>query len=392
MNKDLFDSMQKQMDPGPEVRAALCEKLAHSVKRRIPVRQYAAVAACAALVIGGLSAYRLYRGEAKWAQIIQSYRPNANIQYLHSYVTVEDAAGYAAENTGALIAENGVEEIYYTGPIDRGSGAPNTGDLPSGDVPVQEGAEDYQALMAHFNGVLPDWYGGAYLDETGRLVVLLVEVEDPMDKTWELRVQEWTGSDSVRFGSAKYPLNHLKGLMDRLNRLPDADLKYADVMAGWGIDEENNRVELTLTQAYEPILSVLAELDPEDDAVYVQVAQRAAAYAGVEDPAVIMPGGTTVPEDDENLIAIEPWVDSLDGAHYDVEQLPEQKQPAVIQSVPEEDADAPTASETAWTGDPRDAVTYDVETGEITITPYPYGASERPESASGGTRAYNPEQ
>lgn len=364
MNKDLFDSMQKQMDPGPEVRAALREKLARPAKRRIPVRRYVAVAACAALVIGGLSVYRLYQDQAKWALIEQNYHRNPNIQRLHSYVTVEGAAGYGTENTGALIAENGSEEVYssdvpnrdsgtsdivdlpgsivptenyHSNPVERVPEAPNTGDLPSGDVPVQEGAEDYQMLMARFNGVLPDWYGGAYLDTAGRLVVLLVEGEDPGDKSLELQVQEWTGSGRVRFGSARYSLNHLKGLMDRLNRLPDVNLKYADVMAGWGIDEENNRIELTLTQAYEPLLSVLAELDPEDDAIYVQVGQWAAAYAGVEDSAPVMPGGTTVPEDDGNLIADEPWVDSVDGAYCNVERLPEQKQPAVVQSVPEED-------------------------------------------------------
>ena len=331
MNKELFDSMRKQMVPGPEVRAALDEKLAQPMKRRIPVRRYAAVAACAALVIGGFSMYRLYRDEARWAQIIQSYRPNPSIQYFHSYVIVEDST---ATDTGALVSENGVEVLYHPLTVDRDSGAPNTGDLsrPEGaviqDVPVQEGAEDYQLLMAHFNGTLPDWYGGGYLDETGWLVVLLVEDQDPGDKSLELQVQEWTGSDRVRFGSAKYSLNHLKGLMDRLNQLPDADLKYSDVMAGWGIDEENNRVELTLTQVYEPLLSVLAELDPDDDAIYVQIGQRAAAYAG-DDLAVVEPGGTVFPENEDDGYVI-----FVDGA----EELPEEKRPAIaVQSDSEED-------------------------------------------------------
>ena len=360
MNKDLFDSMREQMNPSPEVRAALNERLARPVKWQIPVRKYVAVAACAALVIGGFSVYRLYRDEARWALVIQSYRPNPNIQRLHSYVTVEDAAGYGTENTGALVAENGVE-VYYTGPIDRDSGAPNTGDLPGSidprencrsgfvergpeapntgdlsspkgaveDVPVQEGAEDYQMLMAHFNGALPDWYGGGYLDDDGRLVVLLVEGEDPGDKSLELQVQGWTGSDRVRFGSAKYSLNHLSELMDRLNQLPDADLKYSDVMAGWGIDEENNRVELTLTQAYEPLLAVLAELDPDDDAIYVQIGRRAAAYAG-DDLTVVMPDGTV-----SDAVFVERIPGGAVVPEYGVEDLPERKQPAV-QSVPEE--------------------------------------------------------
>ena len=59
MNKELFDSMQKQMSPSPQVRAELSEKLAQPVKKRPAAwKKYTAVAACAALVIGALGASR----------------------------------------------------------------------------------------------------------------------------------------------------------------------------------------------------------------------------------------------------------------------------------------------------------------------------------------------
>lgn len=342
MNKDIFDSMRKQMNPSPEVRAALEEKLAQPVKRRIPVRKYVAVAACAALVIGGLSVYSLYQDQARWMLITQNFHRDGIVstQHIHSYVLADESATAA---TGAYNAESGVEDLYPPGGPDRGSGSPNiedpasavnTKDPAGGDIPAQEGAEDYQDLRAHLNGTLPDWYGGAYLDADGYLVVLLVESQDPGDKSLELQIQNWTDSDRVRFGSAKYSLAHLIGLMDQLNQLPNADLKYADVMVSWVIDEEHNRIELTLTQVYEPILSVLAELDPEDDAIYVQVSRRAAVHAGVEDST--MRGGAQ--------------------------------------------------------SDPRDAVTYDVETGEITIHRYPYGGSESlAGDVSGGTAAFDPD-
>lgn len=326
MNKDLFDSMQKQMRPSPEVRAALDEKLARPAKRRIPIRKYAAIAACAVLVVGIFPVYSLCQDQEKWILIIRSFNRYDEVPHYHSYVTVEDST---TTDTGALIAENGVEVLYHPHTVDRNSGAPNTGDLsrPEGaviqDVPVQEGAEDYQLLMTHFNGTLPDWYGGGYLDGDGRLVVLLTQIEDSVNNPLKLQIQEWAGSDRIRFGSAKYSLNHLKGLMDRLNRLPDADLKYSDVMAGWGIDEEHNRVELTLTQVYEPLLAVLAELDPDDDAIYVQIGQRITLDVAADDMGedlTVMPGGAVIPE-------------------YGVEDLPERKQPAV-QSVPEEDVSA----------------------------------------------------
>lgn len=324
MNKELFDSMQKQMTPSPEIRAALSEKLAQPAKKRpVPWMKYGAVAACAALVIGAVSVYNLHQDH---------HNDLRRTLKLHSYVTMEGAAGYVTEAATNDTGTGGIEVL--------------PGGAYIGDVPVQAGAEDYEKLMDHFNGTLPDWYGGAYLNGSGWLVVQLVEDKDPADKSLELQVLDWTGSDNVMFSSCKYSLNQLKELMDRLNALPDEDMKFRDVMAGWGIDEEANRIELTLTQIYEPLLSVLAELDPDDDAIYVQVGQRASVdSAKTEEPVVshVMPGGATVP-DDEDLIADEPYYYEgvRDGAHYDVlpEELPEQKQPAFVEtdSVPEKDS------------------------------------------------------
>lgn len=421
MNKELFNSMQKQMTPSPAVRAALSEKLAQPVKKRpAPWKKYAALAACAALVIGGLSVYNYYQDPANWKIIVRSFQPDVIIDTpgpLHSYVTVEGLTGSVRENatetmTGGGDSEGGDRDMgmtpedleqamldvgYTQEEIDeyqsigyqmtwakwwkfvgeqRNSEGDdpfnldnlktfsqkelfvNTGALPGGayigDVPVQAGAEDYQKLMDHFNGTLPDWYGGAYLDSSGRLVVQLVEDKDPADKSLELQVLDWTGSDSVMFSSCKYPLAGLNRLMDQLNAFPEAYPECARVMAGWGIDEEHNRIELTLTEADESVLSLLGGIDPDDDAIYVRVGQRAALdhatdevvttdSAKTEDPAVhhAVPGGVTVPDDDD-LIADEPYYYGVrDGAHYDVEDLPQQKQPAFgVDSVPEEDTSA----------------------------------------------------
>ena len=404
MNKELFDSMQKQMTPSPQVRAALTEQLAQPAKKRpTPWMKYGAVAACAALVIGVYAVYQAGKPEGKAA--------------LHSYVTVDDLTGVVPENattatggseggdqdmgmtpedlTAAMLdagyTQEEIDEYQSIGyqmtwanwwkfvhqqensegddPFNLDSlkvfsqkelyvstgalPAPNTGDLPGGayigDAPSQEEALNaYEELMDRFNGVYPDWYGGAYIDSSGWLVVQLVEDKDPADKSLELQVLDWTGSDQVMFSSCKYSLAQLKELMDQLNALPGQDMKFRDVMAGWGINEEANRIELTLTQVYDPILVVLAELDPDDDAIYVQVGQRASADIANDKPSVIpegeepvsydiMPGGATVP-DDEDLIAEEPW---YDGAHYDVEDLPQQKLPAFgVDSAPEGNSSA----------------------------------------------------
>ena len=387
MNKELFDSMRKQMTPSPEVRAALSEKLAQPAKKRpVPWKKYTALAACAALVVGAFTVYQAGKG--------RDY-PLISKVPIHSYVTVDDLTGIVPEN--ATTATGGSEgavrdadmgmtlqdleqamldvgytqeeideyqsigyqmtwanwwkfvhqqensegddpfnldslkvfsqkELYvHTGALP----APNTGDLPGGayigDAPSQEEALNaYEELMDRFNGVYPDWYGGAYIDSSGWLVVQLVEDKDPADKSLELQVLDWTGSDQVMFSSCKYSLAHLKELMDQLNALPGQDMKCGDVMAGWGIDEKANRIELTLTQVNDHILSVLARLDPDDDAIYVQVGQRATADVGTEDPAVhhVMPGGVPVP-DDEDLAAVEPYyVEELPGKLPKEEQRP----------------------------------------------------------------------
>lgn len=404
MNKELFDSMQKQMTPSPQVRAALTEQLARPAKKRpTPWMKYGAVAACAALVIGVYAVYQAGKPEGKAA--------------LHSYVTVDDLTGFVLENattatggseggdqdmgmtpedlTAAMLdvgyTQEEIDEYQAIGyqmtwakwwkfvdgqknsegddPFNLDSlkvfsqkelyvhtgalPAPNTGDLPGGayigDAPSQEEALNaYEELLDRFNGVYPDWYGGAYIDSSGWLVVQLVESKDPADKSLELQVLDWTGSDQVMFSSCKYSLAQLTGLMDQLNALPDADPKCREVMASWGIDEEHNRIELTLTEVNGHVLAVLCRMDPEDDAIYVQVGQRVSMDIANDKPSVIpegeepvsydiMPGGATVP-DDEDLIAEEPW---YDGAHYDVEDLPQQKLPAFgVDSAPEEDSNA----------------------------------------------------
>ena len=382
MNKELFDSMRKQMTPSPQVRAELSEKLAQPVKKRpVPWKKYGAVAACAALVVGVLGASQY----PSWEHILQNFRPSILERKLHSYVTVENMTGYIPEN--ATTATGGSEgavrdtdmgmtpqdleqamlDVGYTqeeideyqaigyqmtwanwwkfvGEQQNSEGddpfnldslkvfsqkelyvstgalpAPNTGDLPGGayigDAPSQEEAVNaYQKLMDRFDGVYPDWYGGAYIDSSGWLVVQLVEDKDPADKSLELQVLDWTDNGHVMFSSCKYSLAYLHDLQDKV---VDA-MQELDLFSSCGADEESNRLDLTLTSVTDRALILLAQLDPDDDAIFVQAGQRAVADVGfedlhtdssrTEDPAVrhVMPGGVTVP-DDEDLTAVEPY-------------------------------------------------------------------------------------
>ena len=145
------------------------------------------------------------------------------------------------------------------------------------------------------------------------------------------------------FSSCKYSLAYLHDLQDKV---VDA-MQELDLFSSCGADEESNRLDLTLTSVTDRALILLAQLDPDDDAIFVQAGQRAVADVGfedlhtdssrTEDPAVrhVMPGGVTVP-DDEDLTAVEP---------YYVEELPgkvpkEEQRPATNVEAPAYDPDA----------------------------------------------------
>lgn len=414
MNKDLFDSMQQQMNPSPEVRAVLSERLARPVKRRIPVRKYVAVAACAALVIGSVLVYRLYQDQEKWMLITKNFHRDAQVLHPHSYVLMdgletgiatEDAAaelytedaieGGTEDNSG--INENERYHIYPSYPSATES-APTSGTGAQNDRPFlsqDEAIKLYDILCSHlrsrygrqenFSPNWPDWYGGGYLDNDrpdhiSRLTLVLVKDYD----TPELRqeIYDFLGSDHVDFQSGKYALSHLLDLQKKIIDYPVIRAVFA---SSW-TDEESNRLNLTLTEVTDEALLALAELDPEDDAIYVQAGKRIALDQAVDDMGEdlvhpIMPGGAVVPDEDQDLIAYEPY---YDGSDYDLEhlpgELPEEKRPAItVQSVPEEEE---------WNS--STPVTYDPQTGETIVHQYPSVSNESEDTSSGSTRAYNP--
>ena len=360
MNKELFDSMQKQMTPSPQVRAALTEQLAQPAKKRpTPWMKYGAVAACAALVIGVYAVYQAGKPEGKAA--------------LHSYVTVDDLTGVVPENattatggseggdqdtgmtpedlTAAMLdagytqeeideyqsigyqmtwakwwkfhrqsEESGERTLEALLEFSREEGlAVNTGEAPElpGGAYVSDQGEAimaYQNLTDRFKAdygpdKYPEWYGGAYIDERVGLVVNIAQGYEPEDKELFFQIQEWAGSDRVSFGSSRESLNYLRFLQDRAL----AAMEELGLAAGCGINEETGMVELTLPEADEEALWQLARLDPTN-AILVIVARTAATDGPAEEPVqetpsvshIIQPGGT--PEVPDNAIADEDGV------------------------------------------------------------------------------------
>ncbi len=269
MDYEIFASMQAQLSPSPEAAEGLRRRLAEALPRRGRRWRYAALAACAALAVLAYPVYRLAR-------------PTPG-QQLHSF-------SYSASAGMTTTPASGVEELLGQ---DAGGDAP--ADSPSGDpaldrlfVAQEAAVKAYDNLMKHFGAEFrdglyqenyPDWYGGGYLEwspEDGvngvveaKLKILLVEPELPEDdKAFLLQIGEWAGGgDVLVFGSAKYSLSYLLELQDRAC---DAMIELG-LLAGCGVDEKENQLDVELTAVTDEALAILARLDPEDDAIRVEV-------------------------------------------------------------------------------------------------------------------------
>ena len=144
----------------------------------------------------------------------------------------------------------------------------------SSDADTGEGALLLERLTREIqreygNGTYPDWYGGGYLDSAGDVVVLLVQGCDT--QALRSQVRDW-----VSFARARYSLASLTKLQEQICAQPSVKA----VLSSCALDEENNRLVLSLTRADDEALSALAVLDPRDDAVYVQAAAPASAESG----------------------------------------------------------------------------------------------------------------
>ena len=204
----------------------------------------------------------------------------------------------------------------------------NTGeaDVPGGTyvggAPDQsEAIMAYQNLMARFEkdygpDHYPEWYGGAYIDDHGGLIVNIEATYEPDDKELYFQIWKWAGSEQVGFGTSGsgLSLNQLKKLQDNV----EATMEELGLQYGCGIDEEAGQVELTLPEATMNSLWALARLDPADTAVRVVVGQMAAADDLTEEPMMAAPsvsnsiqpgGGNDLPGmivDADGAIAYEP--------------------------------------------------------------------------------------
>lgn len=260
MNSEVFVSMQRQMAPTQEVRAALSEKLTYSTKRRITSMKHRALVACAVLAIVAVPFF--------WLIPIGSDTPT-----MHSYTLADDQLNQANSSGKAM---DGVEANAQSGTGSLGGG------LYVGDAPAQEAASNaYRKLMNQFGDVYPDWYGGAYIDGDEMLTVLLVTDKDPGDGSLENQVMEWTDNGPLIFLRVQYSYRYLLELQEQTVEA----MMEQGILAGCGVDEKLNRLGLLLTDVTDDALSILDALDPAGDAIWIEVVQQATFADGTECPA-----------------------------------------------------------------------------------------------------------
>ncbi len=261
MNRDRFRSMQEQLVPSPGAQAALKEALASNHRRPLRWKPYAAVAACAALVlVAAIPLVRSLRG------------PQAPA--LHSYTMTDGQVIAEAQESAHVQAPAGTaqEESATT----EASGQTGTGE----ELSVQAGAALYDRLMASFptdpdtgERDFPAWYGGSFLREDGGYTVILVEERDTPALREEIAgivCPEEDEESLLSFQTGRYALSFLH---EQLERLQESE-PISSVLAAAIVLEMENRIEVTLTEPSEDALAELARLDPNDDVFTVLVGQR----------------------------------------------------------------------------------------------------------------------
>lgn len=309
MNKKLFAAMQEQLKPGTETLEALEERLkATPAKAKPRWGRYVALAACAALAVAAIPVYSLLNPP------------------LHAYaLDAEPAREDLEQSKGGLLVP----------PLDVGIGIDGThgiGEQPMVERPVQEeAAAAYQALMTRFEtdcgaGGCPDWYGGAYIDQWGGLIVCVVEAPVE-DKSLFLEIQEMCGGHSVGFRDVEYTLSHLNELQEQVVALM-GETGIVDQLWRCSVDEENNRVAVTLPFASKRALAGLHRLDPAGDAIAVTVTERKPVQ-------LVAPEEPTFYTIDPSLYEKEPPDPAYAVSPAPVQELPAEKTPSAPYDLPE---------------------------------------------------------
>ena len=234
-----------------------------------PKFRWKAVAACAACAVLVLGAYPAY----------QAAHPP-----LHSYTVLEGGGmttqGDVKAPAGGTFGPGIIPGGAYVGDNKGETGIDGTEyTAPGQDAPLQEkAAAQYDALMK--NGGIsdtasnPDWYGGAWIDNSfypeAKLAVAIAD--GFRTDELEARIEEWCGGEVV-FKDAKYALAYLYALQDSVT---DALTGGSDALScGIGVDVTENCLGVDIysdgKDIPKEVLVKLAQFDPDGDAIRVRL-------------------------------------------------------------------------------------------------------------------------
>lgn len=256
-------------------------------------KAWAACAACAALVAAVYPISQAFRTDT----------PQQNTMTpLHDYIVVEggalaacggDAGKRFADGIDSDLEAAAAEDDYVSAPAgESGSGVGGAYYEASGqDVPAQGKAiAQYDRLMQSLGvgtaeqqllleasaagepAEYPEWFAGAWIDNSCRPEAQLAVAVVNGFRTPELEAQivEWTGGETVMFQDAKYSMSHL----DRLMQPVGAILDGLAVSCGFGVSVMENCLTVDIYSDKgipDHILASLARLDPDGDAIRVQI-------------------------------------------------------------------------------------------------------------------------
>lgn len=319
------------------------------VRPKFRWKTIAACAACAALVLGASLLPNLtMEGPAPKS----TQDPGGTLVHqpgLHDYALFEEGRSIMTTEGDAKVPAGGggidvpgqdvpmPDPDFVQPPRGNGPGEQAYAPAPSSE----EASAQYGRLLQRMGGVegrepdtYPDWFGGAWLDSdwpdnVSRLTVAIVDgFRTP---ALEEDVKNWCGgTGDVLFTGAKYSLNYLNGLMDGISRIFEE--QNVRISSAYGVYVMDNYLGLDFFGAVpgDETLAALAELDPEGDAIRVQVFYDRSIQLteeSVKGPAPVDPEAHPTPVDgdapDARVSAPVPGGSVIPGGARPAEDLPQ---------------------------------------------------------------------
>lgn len=273
----------------------------------------AACAACAALALAAYPAYQAANPPLHGYTLIENCADSADTVKEPDELAKAPAEGGQngpsadsdADEAPPVLGAPTAPETTYRGGEKGAESAVSGGSnaamdrAPVQDAPMQEAALWYDALLRTYRlDENPEWYGGAWI--AGDQLLAVAIVDGFRTPELEAEIREAAGDGAVlQFSTVKYSMEFLNGLMEPTTRALDG----AGLTCGIGVDVRANCLGVDLYSGGaaipDDILARLAHLDPDGDAIRLQVFKGASITSDGGVPlSTPSPGGRREAPDD----------------------------------------------------------------------------------------------